>query len=456
MTSLKFQIICPAAPQFRIEAGETASFRTRIFRFSMLSALSVAAAAPHDIETEIVDENVQPIDFNGDASIIGVSFMTYNAPRAYEIAGRFRRRGQTVFFGGYHPTLMPEEAAEHADAVCIGEAEANLPRMIADYRHGRLEKFYRFASAEFRSPRVNPELLRARDYMPALVVQATRGCHHRCEFCSVSAFSEHSFKKKPVADVVAEIRCGGRKLVLFMDDNLAADPGYLKALLQALVPLRIRWYSQIAFNVTRDAELLDLMQRSGCRGVFIGFESLVQESLLETGKGFNCAAEYEAGIRALHRRRIGVIAAFVLGYDHDRPEIFDRTLQFLDDAQADALQLSVLTPFPGTPLFRRLEREGRIHDRNWEHYDLGHLTFTPKNMSAAELESGHNSTLCRFYSWPSIVRRLCRQMGYLGATELGLLALLNWGYRFKIRKDGYAAKLAKPSGSVLPAQRFER
>jgi hypothetical protein len=118
--------------------------------------------------------------------------------------------------------------------------------------------------------------------------------------------------------------------------------------------------------------------------------------------------------------------------------------------------LGVLTPFPGTPLFRRLEREGRIHDRNWEHYDLGHLTFTPKNMTAAQLESGHNSTLCRFYSWPSILRRLCRQMGYLGATELGLLALLNWGYRFKIRKDGYAAKLAKPSGSVLPAQRFER
>jgi len=435
--SLKFQIICPAAPQFRIASGGTASFRTRIFRFSMLSALSVAACAPPDVQTEVVDENVEAIDFDTDADIIGVSFMTYNAPRAYEIAGRFRENGKTVLFGGYHPSLMPEEAAEHADAVCIGEAEANLPRMIDDYRNRRLEKFYRFPYPEFRAPQVNPQLLRARDYMWASVVQATRGCHHRCEFCSVSAFSEHTFKRKPIENVVAEIRTGGKRRVLFIDDNLAADPDYLKALLRALVPLRIHWYSQIAFSVTLDAELLDRMPRSGCRGVFIGFESLVQESLVETGKGFNRAAEYKRGIEALHRRGIAVIAAFVLGYDHDGPEVFDRTLQFLEDAPADALQLTVLTPFPGTQLFRRLEREGRIHDRNWEHYDLGHVTFTPRNMTAADLENGHNLILSRFYSWPSILRRLWRQAHYLGPAELGLLALLGWGYRLKIRRDGY-------------------
>jgi radical SAM superfamily enzyme YgiQ (UPF0313 family) len=438
---LRFQIICPAARQFRIERpDQVASVRTRIFRFSMLSALSVAAAAPPEIETEIVDENLRPIDFDGDADIIGVSFMTYNAPRAYEIARRFHHRGKTVFFGGYHASLMPEEAARHADAVCIGEAEANLPRMLEDYRHHRLQKFYRLPYPELRALRTSPTLFRSRDYMGASVVQATRGCCHRCEFCSVSAFSEHTFKKKPVPDVVAEIRAGGRKRVLFMDDSLAADPDYLKALLQALVPLRIRWYSQIAFNVTRDRELLDLMRRSGCRGVFIGFESLVQESLLETRKGFNRAAEYKAGIRELHRRGIGVMAAFVLGYDHDGPDVFARTLDFLEDTQADALQLAVLTPFPGTPLFERLERQGRIHDLNWEHYDLGHVTFRPSNMTAAALEDGHNQILRRFYSWPCILRRLGRQLRYLAPTELGLLALLNWGYRLKIRQDGYVAR----------------
>jgi len=441
MSPTKFQIICPAAPQFRIAAGETASFRTRIFRFSMLSALSVAACAPPEVRTEVVDENVQPIDFDSDADIIGVSFMTYNAPRAYEIARRFRERGKTVLFGGYHPSLMPEEAAEHADAVCIGEAEANLPRMIADYHQRRLQKFYRFPYLEFRAPRAESGLLRSRDYMGATVVQATRGCTNRCEFCSVAAFSEHAFKTKPIADVVAEIQSGGKRRVLFMDDNLAADVEYFRALLRALVPLRIHWYSQIAFHVTRDAALLDLMRGSGCRGAFIGFESLVQRSLVETGKGFNRAVEYESGIQALHRRGIAVVAAFVLGYDHDGPDVFDRTLRFLDRSRADALQLTVLTPFPGTPLFHRLEREDRIRDRDWRHYDLGHVTYAPKNMTATALEEGHNRILDRFYSWPSILRRVCRQVRYLRPSELALSALLGWGYRLKIRRDAAAGAL---------------
>ena len=289
----------------------------------------------------------------------------------------------------------------------------------------------------FRSGRVKEELLRSHYYMPATVVQATRGCPHQCEFCSVSAFVEHSFKTKPIGDVVAEVKAGGRRRVLFVDDNLAADAECLKELLRALIPLRIHWYSQISFNVTRDGELLELMRQSGCRGVFIGFESLMQESLVETGKQFNQAADYQSGIRELHRRKIAVMAALVLGYDHDGAEVFERTLRFLDDARADALQLAVLTPFPGTPLYRRLEGEGRIRDRNWEHYDLGHVTFAPKNMTAAELEEGHNRVLGRFYSWPRILRRTWRQTRYLNPGEIGLLGLLSWGYRLKNRKDGY-------------------
>jgi radical SAM superfamily enzyme YgiQ (UPF0313 family) len=438
MKPLKFQIICPAARQFRVErSDQTASFQTRIFRFSMLSALCVAAATPPEIETEVVDENVQAIDFDTDADIVGVSFMTYNAPRAYDIARRFRKRGKTVFLGGYHPTLLPEEAAAHGDAICIGEAEASLPRMIEDYRQHRLQKFYRLPYPGFRATRINPALIRSRQYMWPSVVQATRGCDQRCEFCSVSAFSERTFKKKPVEDVIEEIQLCGRKRVLFMDDSLAADLDYLKALLRALVPLRIHWYSQIAFNVTRDADLLNLMHDSGCRGVFIGFESLVQASLHETGKGFNRVAEYQAGIRKLHELGIAVVAAFVLGYDHDGPEVFERTLQFVDEAKIDALQLTVLTPFPGTALFRRLEREGRIHDRNWERYDLGHVVFSPKHMSAAELQNGHDRIVSRFYSWPWTLRRLGRQVRYLRPHELGLSVLISWGYRLKTRKDGY-------------------
>lgn len=434
----RLQIICPAAPQFRIERpGQRAPLRSRIFRFSMLTPLSVAAAAPPDVEVSIVDENVEAVDLDADVDVVGLSFMTFNAPRAYQLARGFRERGRTVIFGGYHPTLLPEEAAQHCDAVCVGAAEANLPRMLADWRRGRLQRLYRHPQQEFRSAPVDLGLIRGRQYMSATLVQATRGCRHRCEFCSVSAFSGSSVLKKPVEQVVEEIRRGRSRRVLFIDDSLSSEPGYLRALLQALIPLRVRWYSQMGFDVTRDDELLELMERSGCRGLFIGLESLSQASLEETRKGFNRTGDYREGIRRLHRRGIAVVGAFVLGYDHDGPDVFDRTLRFLDEAEVDALQLTVLTPFPGTPLHRKLEQEGRLVDRNWEHYDLGHVVFAPRQLDAAALRAGHDRILGRFYSWSWIVRRLARGLRYLRPHELGLVGLLGLGYRLKTRRDGY-------------------
>jgi radical SAM superfamily enzyme YgiQ (UPF0313 family) len=380
---------------------------------------------------------VEAVDLDSDVDLVGVSFMTFNAPRAYEIARGFRERGKTVIFGGYHPTLLPEEAAEHCDAVCVGPAEPNLPGMIEDWRSGRLQRFYRNPQLALGSVPVDFGLIRGRQYMASTLVQATRGCPNRCEFCSVSAFSNHALLHKPVESVVEEIRRGGSRRVLFIDDSLSGDLDYLRALLRALAPLRVRWYSQIGFNVTEDAALLDLMQASGCRGVFIGLESLSQASLAETRKAFNRAADYRDGIRRLHQRGIGVIGAFVLGYDHDGRDVFDRTLRFLAEAEVDALQLTVLTPFPGTPLYRRLDAEGRLVDRDWEHYDLGHVVFAPRNMEAAELRAGHDRILARFYSWPLILRRLGRGLRHLHLSELGLLGLLGLGYRLKTRRDGY-------------------
>ena len=309
--------------------------------------------------------------------------------------------------------------------------------MIEDWRSGRLQRFYRHAQKELEGATLDFGLIRGGRYMASTLVQATRGCRNRCEFCSVSAFSGRSLLQKPIEDVVEEIRRGRSRRVLFIDDSLSCDRDYLRALLRALVPLRIRWYSQVGFDVTADGELLDLMQQSGCRGVFIGLESVSQSSLEETRKGFNHAADYQDGIRRLHQRGIGVIGAFVLGYDHDGRDVFDRTLRFLEEAEVDALQLAVLTPFPGTPLHHRLELEGRLTDRNWEHYDLGHVVFAPRNMEAAELRAGHDRVLARFYSWPWIVRRLGRGLRYLHVPDLGLLALVGLGYRLKTRRDGY-------------------
>lgn len=441
MGKIKFLLICPAARQFRVSGQrKRALLRMKVFRFSMLTPLCVAASAPEYVETQIVDESVEPIDFDCDADIVGISFMTFNAPRAYEIAKIFRQKGKTMIFGGYHPTLMPHEAIKHCDAVCIGEAEANLPRMMEDYRKGQLRQFYRYRNTELRPLKIDTSLIDRKQYFTSSVVQATRGCYNKCEFCSVSAFYKHSFKCKQVKDVVAAIRAMRSKNILFIDDNIAADLQYTKALFKALIPLKKHWYAQIGANVTRDPELLKLMSESGCRGVFVGFESLSQESLNEAAKGFNRAGYYRKAVRKFHERGISVFAALVLGFDHDTEDTFQRTAAFLREAEVDALQLTILTPFPGTPLFDKMDSAGRIVDKDWEHYDFGHVVLEPQHMSRKELAVGHHMVLTDFYSWRSILRRLFRQLRYLHAKEILYSLLISIGYRFKLKRLGYRFK----------------
>jgi radical SAM superfamily enzyme YgiQ (UPF0313 family) len=441
MKKINFTIICPAAREFRVANGNRKPPRLmKVFRFSMLSALNVAASAPPYVRSKIVDENVEPIDFESiirDADVVGISFMTFNAPRAYLIADRLRQSGKTVIFGGYHPTLMPAEAAEHCDAVCVGDAEGNLPRIFEDFRDGRLEKIYDRPYDEFHSLPSNGNLLNRSEYITTAVLQATRGCTNGCGFCSISAFYRRTFKKKPVAEVIAEIRRMKGQNVLFIDDNLGADVEYAKSLFSAMIPLKKRWYSQIGVNVTKDPELLQLMHDSGCRAVFVGFESISQDSLKETRKGFNQAKYYREAIARFHAHGIGVTGAFVVGFDHDNQDIIGATRRFLREAGVDVLQLTTMTPFPGTRLFDELDRQKRIFDKNWEHYDLGHVVFQPKNFTPEELSRGHRQILGDFYSWRSILTRLARQTRYLRTQELFLSLAISLGYRFKLKKLGY-------------------
>lgn len=441
MRKTRFTLICPAAREFRVENGRKKPSRfMKVFRFSMLSVLNVAASAPPWVKCKIVDENIEPIDFEAvikDADVVGLSFMTFNAPRAYLIADRLRLSGKTVIFGGYHPTLNPEEAAGHCDAVCVGDAEGNVPRIFEDLKDGRLQKFYNNPYEKFRSLPANGNLLDESQYIISSVLQATRGCTNSCGFCSISAFYKRTFKSKPVDDVIAEVRRMPGRNVLFIDDNLGADVEYAKALFRAMIPLKKHWYSQIGVNVTKDPELLRLMRDSGCRGVFVGFESVSQDSLRETSKGFNQARYYREAIARFHAHGIGVTGAFVIGFDNDRKDIIDSTCRFLREAGVDVLQLTTMTPFPGTRLFDQLDRQNRIFDRNWEHYDLGHVVFQPKNFTPEELMDGHNRILGDFYSWRSIMTRLARQTRYLRPKELTLSLAISLGYRYKLKSLGY-------------------
>ena len=433
---MKFLLVNPTSPLWRAPA-RGATRGPRAFRFSMLSSLYVAASMPPDVRTRILDEDLEPVDFDADADLVGISFMTYNAPRAYEIADEFRRRGRTVVFGGYHPSFLPEEAGRHADAVCVGEAEGCVPRMIADFKAGRLAPRYSSAPVDLRGlPVPDRALVRGQAYITPDALQATRGCPYACTFCSVTAFAQHRFRTRPVDEVITEARGLGRWL-LFMDDNIVGDREYAKELFARLIPLRRHWFSQCGLRIAEDPELLALAARSGCGGMFIGFESLSDANLQAWRKTTNRARDYARAVARLHAAGIGVYAGFVFGMDDDGSDVFERTLDFLEEARVDALQATILTPFPGTPLFDEMDRQGRIRTRDWAHYDFGHVVFEPRGMSPEVLRAGQNWVQSRFYSCGRTWRRIARSFGWLSpAVVLHGLLPLNLGYRLRHRAFG--------------------
>jgi radical SAM superfamily enzyme YgiQ (UPF0313 family) len=436
MAPLRFVLISPASPTWRVQPGERPR-AARFFRFSMLSSQYVAAAAPPDVQTRLIDEEVEALDFDLPADLVGITFMTYNAPRAYAIADRLRARGTPVIFGGYHPTFLPEEAIRHADAVCIGEAEGSLPRLIADLRAGRLQPFYRSPPVDLAGlahPR--RELIRKQDYTPLGFLQATRGCHYQCSYCSVSAFHAQALRTRPVAEVIAELETLGPRL-LFMDDNLTGDRAYALELFRRMLPLGKRWYSQCGVGLAFDDELLDLAARSGCRGLFIGFETLSEAGLRGFKKKSNLGKDYASAVRKLHQCGIAISAAFVFGGDDDTPEVFQHTLEFLLDSNVETLQATRLTPFPGTPLFAELESQGRIFDKDWSHYDFNHVVFEPRHMSRETLDHGVSWVLRQFHTRRAIARRAWRSLRYLGpAYTLAAVLPVNLGWRYKLAVDG--------------------
>ncbi|MCD4675453.1 MAG: radical SAM protein [Desulfobacula sp.] len=439
---IKFLLINPTSPLWRIKSNQ-APKNSSVFRFSMLPSLYVAAATPDYIQTQIIDEDIEPIDFNTDADLIGITFMTYNAPRAYEIADKFRANGKTVIFGGYHPTFMQKEAIQHADAICVGEAENNMPIIIEDYISGNLKPFYSSELADLsKLPIPNRKLLKKGSYITVNTMQATRGCYNLCEFCSVAAFNRFKLRTRPVANVVEELK-GLGKYIIFMDDNISLDKEYAKELFTAIVPLKKTWFSQCSISIADDDDLLDLAVKSGCRGLFLGFESLSEKSLDGWKKHCNRRKNYKEIVNKLHSKGIAIFAAFVFGSDSDDSDVFKNTLDFLLETNVETLQSTRLTPFPGTSLFEKMDKQGRIFDKDWSHYDFFHVVYEPMLMNAETLHKGTAWLQKQFYSYKNIVRRIAQSSRYLspGIVMRGVVPL-NFGYRTKLSAYG-AFKLGK-------------
>jgi radical SAM superfamily enzyme YgiQ (UPF0313 family) len=426
---MKIQLLSPAGEIHRNKSG----IFKRSLRYAPLTLTTLAAMVPEEFNAEVTiqDEGVEPLDLNFDADIVGITAITGTALRAYRIADELRARGHTVVLGGVHPTLMPDEASAHADAVVIGYAEQAWPALLRDFIAGRLQACYRqTAGRQLSVPIARRDLLKKNRYATINSIEATRGCPHQCEFCVVPTAWRGIYAHRPIDDVVAELRTFEGRHALFIDLSPVEDVEYAKALYRAMIPLKIRWLGLATTRLAEDAELLDLAAKSGCKGVLIGFESVSQTTLDGTRKHFHSADRYAENIRRLHDHGIGIQACFVYGFDDEDASVFERTVEFVDRTKVDLPRYAVATPFPATSLYRRLEAQGRLLHRNWSLYDVEHVVFEPKRMSPERLQEGLEWSWSQSYSWRSIFHRLT------GApwSILPLWLSTNFGYRFFAEK----------------------
>lgn len=361
---------------------------------------------------QVIDEQVDQIDFGLRADLVCLTATTPQIRRAYEISARFRQRGISTAIGGVHATCLPDECAQHFDTVCVGEAEGYLEELLADLNQGRLKPRYvnRNTVSLADVPFYRYEIGGGK-YLPFHVINFSRGCVFKCDFCSIQA-TLGSFRTRPIEKVVAQIQATGSKNLWFPDATLTANPRKARELLQALIPLKVRWLGQITLNVAKDEAMLDLLAESGCWLAGIGFDSLSSLNIKTARKVQNRVEDYARVIRALHDRRIAIEGNFVFGFDEDREDVFDATARFVVETGIDLPEFYVLTPYPDTELYRRFRREGRIVDHDWSHYDNTHFhylpVYEPKHMSREALQAGCRRAEAKVYSLHGLLRRLTR------------------------------------------------
>ena len=402
--------------------------------FPPLAMGILAARTPKDVQVVFHDDRVEEVPLDTPTDLVAISVETFTARRAYQLADAYRTRKIPVVMGGHHPTLMPEEAARHADIVVTGDAEGVWEELLEDFKHGATKPLYHGDVDRPLAPyRIDRSIFEGKKYAPADLIQYGRGCRHCCDFCSIHAFYGDTLKQHAAEEIAQDIKRmrahSGRRLLMFVDDNLYASSQKLSELLQTIAPLNRRWACQISADVVNDQRILNQMAESGCRIVLIGFESLNENNLSAMKKGWNRSqGDYLDIVREFHDRGIAVCGTFVFGYDNDSRDTIEETVEFVKKARLEMAQLNPLTPLPTTPFYERLKREGRLLRPEWwidPAYRYGDPILTPPGMDADEFAGLCFEAKKRFYSWNAMLRRIFLPASGLDLWNMSVFALVN-------------------------------
>ena len=363
---------------------------------------------PPEHEVKVVEEEIEPIDLEQDCNLVGISCLTANAHRAYELCTEFKKRGKIVILGGVHPTLLPDEALQYADCVVEGEAEGVWETLLEDFQNKRLKRKYHNPIPDLGKfvPKDFSNIIKKRLYH-IIPIMTTRGCPYNCDFCCVTNLFGKKIRHIPIENVVRDIQESGATNFMFLDDNIIGNPKYAKELFKAIKPLKIKWVGQASVSLLiNDDELMQLAAESGCKGLFFGIESISEEQIKTMRKSIKEIENLEKALRKIKKMRILIHASMVFGFDNDTKEIFNDTVQFLTRNKVSTVSFNILTPYPGTKTYLDLKNEDRLITTDWRYYDHNTVVFKPRNMTPYELQSGKVGAKKRFYSISSVLKRL--------------------------------------------------
>jgi len=363
---------------------------------------------PPEHEVKIIEEEAEYIDLEQECNLVGISCMTANAPRAYELCQEFKKRGKTVILGGVHPTLLPDEVLQYADCVVIGEAEGVWETLLTDFQNNNLKRKYHDPIPDLGKyvPKDFSKIIKRRLYN-LIPVMTTRGCPYNCDFCCVTNLFGKKIRHIPVENVIRDIQESGAKNFMFLDDNIIGDPLYAKKLFKAIKPLKVKWVGQASISLlVNDTELMQLAAESGCKALFLGIESVSEEQLKSIRKAIKDIEHLESAFKKIKKMGILIHASMVFGFDNDTTETFYETVRFLIKNKVSTVSFNVLTPYPGTKIYEDLKKENRLITNDWRYYDHNTVVFKPKNMTPYELQIGKVNAKKQFYSISSVLKRL--------------------------------------------------